>query len=119
MSKTQKIIYLVSTALVSLMMVGGALGFIFDYEGSVKEVTELGYPAYLVLFIAVAKIAGIAAIWIKKSGPLMQWAYAGLFFELLIVVYMYLNVRPLDSIGALIAIALLFTSYFAGKKHLA
>ena len=99
------------------MIASGAISYLVMPDEMAKEVTALGFPAYLVYFIALAKIAGITAIWAKKSGSIVEWAYAGLFFELLIVAFAYLNMDPVNVGGPLFGIALLFVSYFMGKKQ--
>ena len=42
----------------------------------------LGYPFYLIPFVGVAKVLGIIAILIPGFPGIKEWAYAGLFFDL-------------------------------------
>ena len=80
-NKLLKIIYYTATVLISAMMIASAIGYFFNHAGAVAEFTKLGFPAYLVYLVAVAKILAIAVIWlVKKAKALKEWAYAGLFF---------------------------------------
>ena len=64
--KKDKIIYWISTGLLSLMMAMSASMYIFNYETITATFQSLGYPSYLVYPLAIAKILGIAAILTKK-----------------------------------------------------
>jgi uncharacterized membrane protein YphA (DoxX/SURF4 family) len=48
---------------------------------------QLGYPNYFTVFIGVAKILGAIAILIPGFPKIKEWAYAGLFFDLIGAVY--------------------------------
>jgi uncharacterized membrane protein YphA (DoxX/SURF4 family) len=43
----------------------------------------LGYPLYFVPFIGVAKVLGSIAILVPGFNRIKEWAYAGLFFDLI------------------------------------
>lgn len=43
--------------------------------------TQLSFPAWLVIPLAIAKVLGIFAILVRKPRVLMEWAYAGFFFD--------------------------------------
>ena len=43
----------------------------------------LGYPTYFIPFIGVAKVLGAIAIVIPGFHRIKEWAYAGLFFDLI------------------------------------
>src|SRR5690606_20102531 len=47
----------------------------------------LGYPLYIITFIAVPKTLGVIAILIPGFRRRKEWAYAGLFFDLIGAVY--------------------------------
>lgn len=42
---------------------------------------QLGYPTYLIYPLAIAKILGLIAILTRISPLLLEWAYAGFFFD--------------------------------------
>jgi hypothetical protein len=47
----------------------------------------LGYPVYFIPFIGMAKVLGITAILIPGYSTIKEWAYAGLFFDLIGATY--------------------------------
>jgi hypothetical protein len=75
--------------------------------------SHLGYPAYLLPFLGVLKIAGATVILIPSAMRLKEWAYAGLVFDLLGALHSHLQVG--DNVTALlpcmIALVLVSCSY--------
>ncbi|MDJ1481652.1 DoxX family protein [Cytophagaceae bacterium YF14B1] len=89
--KKLKIIYWVITGIMVAML---GLGSIFDAISApeaVAYVTKLGYPAYIVPFLGVAKLLGIIAILIPGYPRIKEWAYAGLTFDLLGALYSHIS----------------------------
>jgi uncharacterized membrane protein YphA (DoxX/SURF4 family) len=81
--KKTKIIYWTVTGLFALMMLGSAIPDIMSSDVAIKGMHDgLGYPLYFIPFIGVAKVLGVIAIVIPGSARLKEWAYAGLFFDL-------------------------------------
>jgi uncharacterized membrane protein YphA (DoxX/SURF4 family) len=48
---------------------------------------QLGYPLYFIPFIGVAKVLGAIALLVPGFPRIKEWAYAGLFFDLIGAVY--------------------------------
>ena len=115
--KTNIIIYWVSTGLLSAMMLMSAGMYIFDYATISETFLKLGYPAYIVYPLSLAKILGLLAIWVEKSKTLKEWAYAGFFFDFVLAFFAHLMINDGDFAGALIALVLLFVSYFFWKRN--
>ncbi|MDJ1502568.1 DoxX family protein [Xanthocytophaga agilis] len=89
--KKLKIIYWIITGIMVAML---GLGSIFDAISApeaVAYVTKLGYPAYIVPFLGVAKLLGIIAILIPGYPRIKEWAYAGLTFDLLGALYSHIS----------------------------
>lgn len=81
--KTINILYWIFTVLFAGMMILSAVNGISPNEDTLKIMHDmLGYPAYFVSFISIAKIAGAVAILIPGLHKIKEWAYAGLFFDL-------------------------------------
>ena len=80
--KNTKIIYYVSTGLLSLVMLAGAFGELSFSEVAVDQFIHLGYPLYLLYILGTAKFLGVIALWQNKFGTLREWAYAGFFIDL-------------------------------------
>ncbi len=47
----------------------------------------LGYPVYFIQFISIAKLIGAIVILIPGLDRIKEWAYAGLFFDLVGAIY--------------------------------
>lgn len=47
----------------------------------------LGYPRYFIPFTGWAKLMGAIVLLFPGNGRLKEWAYAGLFFDLIAAVY--------------------------------
>jgi hypothetical protein len=63
-----------STALPNVMMSQDSIDLIH---------TRLGYPQYFIMFIGIVKILGVIGILIPGYPRVTEWAYAGLFFDLI------------------------------------
>jgi len=86
--KKTKILYWVFTALFAIMMFGSAIPDVFSQPIAIKGMhTDLSYPLYFIPFIGVAKWLGVAAILIPGYPRIKEWAYAGLFFDLIGATY--------------------------------
>jgi len=115
-NKRLRLIYLISTILLTLMMgVLSAGTYIVKHEIASEMFVTLGYPTYIIYPLAVLKILGLIAIWTGKSKTLKEWAYAGFFFDLFLAVISHAMVDG-EYMGAVIALIILFTSYFSHKK---
>lgn len=80
MATTNRIIYWVSTGLLSVGMLGSGLAQLFHAKEMVALVQPLGYPLYFLNIIGTWKILGVLAILLPGYTLLKEWAYAGLFF---------------------------------------
>src|ERR1700751_1346470 len=86
--KKTKILYWVFTGLFAFMMFGSAIPDILMQDIAVKGMhTDLDYPVYFIPFIGVAKVLGVIAILIPGYPRIKEWAYAGLFFDLIGAAY--------------------------------
>lgn len=114
--KSNKIVFWISTGLLSLLMLASAGMYFFNYAEVAKIITDLGYPTQIIYPLAVAKILGVIAIVSGYSKTLKEWAYAGFFFDFVLAFMAHINAGDGGFVTPLIALALLFTSYFFGKK---
>ena len=115
-AKTTRILHLVVTALFSLMMVGAAVMYVVSFDEVAKTFTTLGHPVHVIIPLAVAKVLGVAAIWLAPHRSIREWAYAGLFYVCTLALMAHLHVGDGEWVGALVAQVLLFTSYFTRTK---
>ena len=123
-TKTTNILYWVFTIIFAGLMIFSSVGGI----GPTQEVidmfhTGLGYPIYFIQFISWAKIVGAVTILIPGlNKTIKEWAYAGLFFDLLAATYSGIaaangKVDP-AMIGMLMWIVPGILSYIFWKKKL-
>lgn len=82
--KANKIIYWIATGIMVTVFAYSAFMYLTKFEMVQGFYTALGFPTWLVLPSAVAKILGIVAILSRKSTLLKEWAYAGFFFDALL-----------------------------------
>ena len=82
--KRTNILYWVFTGLFALIMLSTAVPNVMMSPDSVDLIhTKLGYPQYVIMFVGIAKILGVIGILIPGYPRLKEWAYAGLFFDLI------------------------------------
>ena len=82
--KKTKILYWIFTMLFALIMFSTALPNVIMSPDSVDLIhTRLGYPQYFIMFVGIAKIVGVIGILLPGYPLVKEWAYAGLFFDLI------------------------------------
>ena len=111
-----KVIYLISTGLLSALMLMSAGMYFFNNEMVAETFSKLGYPTYIIYPLAILKLLGLIAIWTKKSNTLKEWAYAGFFFDFCLALTAHLIVKDGEFVPALLALVLLLVSYVYEKK---
>ncbi len=119
--KKTNIIYWILTGLYGLFIIGTSIPDVISSPDAAKiMVTQLGYPAYLMPFIGVAKILGGIAILIPGFPKIKEWAYAGLAFDLIGATYSTIAIGEPASHWGFMAIffAFLFGSYYFYHKKL-
>lgn len=117
--KKTRITYWIFTILFSLAMLFSSILAVLGEKETVKFITEhFGYPDYFVFYSGIVKILGIAAILIPGFPRVKEWAYAGLAFDLISVVYSSLAVGDsvIGSWPLLIYFLLLAGSYIYYHK---
>jgi len=86
--KTISRLYWVFTILFSALMLFSSWESILVTQDSIKLIHGmLGYPEYFIPFTGWAKLMGVVVILIPGFGRIKEWAYAGLFFDLIAAVY--------------------------------
>ncbi len=114
--KTQRIVYWIATGLLSLMFLGSATMYFVKNADVTLVFESLGFPTWIIYPLAICKIAAVAVILGNKGGALKEWAYAGLFFNITLAFFAHVMVNDGEQYGALIAMVLLLSSYFLGKR---
>lgn len=114
--KVQKTIYWIATVALSLLFLYSA-GMYFIHTEMVKGFFEsFNYPSYLVIPLAIAKVLAVGMILWRKSNWLTEWAYAGLFFDLILAFLGHYMAADDGTILPLVGMIALLLSYFFGKE---
>jgi hypothetical protein len=86
--KTINILHWVFTILFAALMIFSSYGSILVNEDSKKLIHDyLGFPVYFIPFTGYAKLIGSLILLIPGLRTIKEWAYAGLFFDLIGAVY--------------------------------
>jgi len=115
--KTINILYWIFTVLFALAILFTCIP---NEEGAKMITGVLGYPAYFINYIVVAKILGVIGILIPGFPRVKEWSYAGLFFDMVSATYSFYAVGMLSvgSLGMLIWFGLGIASYLFYHKKL-
>ncbi len=114
--KTTKIIYYISTGLLTILMLFSAGMYFFNHQEVVLMFASFGYPTYIIYPYAILKILGIVALWFVANKVIKEWAYAGFFFAFVLAFFAHFMIGDGEQLGAGMAIILLTTSYIMNKK---
>lgn len=80
--KTTKILYWISTGIASALFLLSAFMYLGKNPELMKNFESLGFPAFFVTILGVAKLSGAVAIINPWFTTLKEWAYAGYVFVL-------------------------------------
>lgn len=97
-AKRDTILFWIFTGLFCAFMLTNTIPNILSSPEWVEVFKQLGYPAYMLPFLGVAKLLGIIALLIPGFPRIKEWAYAGLFFDLIGAVYSGLAVSGFDPL---------------------
>jgi uncharacterized membrane protein YphA (DoxX/SURF4 family) len=119
--KKTNLTYWILTGLAAAMILLSSIPNILSVPDAVAlVVNHLGYPAYFLPMIGVAKLFGAVAILIPGFPRIKEWAYAGLIYDLSAAIYSAISVG--DPAGKwlpiLVPIILLASSYVFHHKRL-
>ena len=114
--KRDKIIFYVSTGLLTLLMLFSVSMYFFKHDDVAIMFKGFGYPTYIIYPYAVAKLLGIFALWNPNFKTIKEWAYAGFFFAFILAFFAHYMIGDDDQMGALMALVLLLISYIFYKR---
>jgi len=107
MEKT-KILYWTFTDVFAVVMFVFAVPDIVSSEIAIKGFAKMGMPFYLLPFLGIAKTLGVIAILIHGYPRIKEWAYAGLFFDLIGATYCVFSTSSSgEMVGNLVFMAIL------------
>ncbi|MHA1567333.1 MAG: DoxX family protein [Alphaproteobacteria bacterium] len=115
--KATKIAYWVATGLVALVYLGGAGMYIFAHDMVVGMYTNLlNYPSYLVWPLAILKIVAVVVIVWRPSIFLSDFAYAAMFWHLLLAVSAHLSAGDPGWPPAVVTLVALIVSFLTQNR---
>ncbi len=110
--KTTKVLYWIFNGLFAFIMFGSGIPAVLSTADEIKGIHDmLGYPAYIIPVIGVAKIIGSVALFIPGYPRLKEWAYAGLTFDLILATF---SVYKVPNPGGPWYVMLVFLAIAAG-----
>ncbi|MFT3937007.1 MAG: DoxX family protein [Chitinophagaceae bacterium] len=118
--KKLNILYWVLTGLYAAFIIITSIQGVMSSPESVKViVTQMGYPAYFLPFLSVAKILGAIAILVPGFPRIKEWAYAGLFFDVIAAMYsfMAMGLKVAEWAPLFLFLAVLGASYYLYHKR--
>ena len=113
-------LYWASTGLLAAFMLMASIPDVLQAPLAVEVFRHLGYPTYLLPFVGVAKILGVAAVLLPIVERVKEWAYAGLVFDLTGALHSHLSVGDPASAWSMpiIGLVLVTVSYLFYRKTL-
>ena len=117
-TKTQKLIYWTGLTLTALWFGTSGL-FELTRNPIVWDITlRLGYPAYFIYALGVAKVSGVTLLLIpNRLLRLKEWVFAGLFFDILFAFFSKLSVLGFPAtVDAIIAFIMVAVTYILFRK---
>ncbi|MAP80578.1 MAG: hypothetical protein CL526_05765 [Aequorivita sp.] len=111
----RKTIYWIATGLLSVLFLYSAYTYLTDTAVIEGTYQDYQYPSYLVIPMALAKVTAIFFIVLRRPKWVMEWAYAGLFFDLVLASFALYKIGDPGLTLPLFGIIFLLVSYFFGK----
>lgn len=81
-TKSRRIAYWATTGILVFCMTGGFFE-LFGAKITMDGIMKLGYPAYIIPALGLGKVLAIGALLWPGLPRLKEWAYAGIFFNML------------------------------------
>lgn len=115
--KAARITYWIATGIVVLVYLGGAT-FYITANNMVTEMYRnvLSYPTYLIWLLATLKIIAVIVILWRPSAFLTDFAYAAMFWHLLLAISAHLNAGDFGWPAALLALIGLVVSFLTANR---
>lgn len=116
---TSQRLHLIVKYLFCLGITGAALSELFQTEVVVQSMDGIGVARRVLYLLAAFKLSGVAVLLFSTNKRLLEWAYAGFFFNLLGAVYLLVTashaILP-DLIIAPTYLTLWFLTYLTHRR---
>ncbi len=117
--KMIKAIYWTTTGIASALFLLSAYMYLTKNPELMKNFDAIGFPAYFVTILGVAKLLGAIAIVNPWSSTLKEWAYAGYVFVLIGATWTHLVTHTPFVMPLAILAVVAVSYYFYSKKNAA
>ena len=116
--KTIRVTYWTLTGIFCAFHVMDAYGGLTKMKAGVDAMNQMGYPLYLMPFLSVLKLLGVAALLQDKFKTIKEWAFAGFAFTLIgaTVSHAAINDKVAFIIMPVVFLAILFALYYFWRK---
>ena len=104
------IFYWAATGLFAFAMAASGVMHVLGDPSVEAGMQSLGYPAYISLFLGIAKLLGVAALVAPVPARLKEWAYAGFAFLIIGAIFSHVS-RGQLNMAAIIVLLLFLASY--------
>lgn len=111
-----KYIYWITTCLFCALMLWSATMYLTQYEMVVGFFEALNFPVWIIYPLAILKILGVVMVLWRCNRWLTEWAYAGIFFDMLLAMGAHMDANDGGYIMPIAGAILLLISYFTGNK---
>lgn len=109
--KTIKITHWIFTLLFSALMLFSASMYFFNYEAMVEAFGNFNFPTWIIYPLATLKILGVLTIVLKFKDWVVEFAYAGFYFNVLLAFGAHVGIGDGEQGGAIMAFVLLTGSF--------
>jgi hypothetical protein len=102
------------TGLLAVLMLLSAAPDVLRSPAALSVFRHLGYPPYLLEFLGIAKVLGVAVLLAPGVPRVKEWAFAGLTFDLLGALYSHVSVGDPPAVWtpAFVGLVLAVSTYF-------
>lgn len=116
--KAIRITYWALNIIFCLFHVMDAAGGLAKAQAGVDAMNVMGYPIYLMGFLAVLKLLGVVALLQNKYKTIKEWAFAGFSFTLMgaAVSHICVHDSTLFILMPIVFLVLLFALYYFWRK---
>ncbi|CAM1345058.1 DoxX family protein [Tenacibaculum amylolyticum] len=113
---TNKTIYWISTGLLSMLFIMGAMMYIFNYPRAESFFINLGFPTWIIYPLAFLKIIAPIVILTRRSLFLKELAYAGFLFDAILAFFAHLMVLDGEYLFSILATIFTIISWIYDRK---
>jgi len=113
--KKEKIIYWISTGLISAAMLMSSFMYLSKNPELLANFKLLGYPEYFIPMLGTAKLLGAISLLNPWFSKLREWAYAGFAFTFIGAIWSHVATST-PFVPALVLLVILGVSYFFNTK---